>query len=238
MKTIANLFLVAMLIVSVGNLRAESSNAYTLSVEKEKAEKILVKAVIALENIMEDPENSIPQSLIKKSEGIVIFPRAIKVAIGAWGGQGGRGIAMIRKEDGTWSNPFFVTLGEGSLGIQIGAQSSDIVLLFKHRYDILEIDNAEIILGGDIGVAAGPVSNGSSADTDIKFEREIYSYYRSKGLFAGASLAGGILSYNEMVNEALYGVDGVIAGEIFNEIETPYNDEVNDLIEALNMYGE
>jgi len=54
----------------------------------------------------------------------------------------------------------------------------------------------------------------------------------------GASLAGGILSYNEMVNEALYGVDGVIAGEIFNEIETPYNDEVNDLIEALNMYGE
>ena len=238
MKTIANLFLVAMLIVSVGNLRAESSNAYTLSVEKEKAEKTLVKAVIALENIMEDPENSIPQSLIKKSEGIVIFPRAIKVAIGAWGGQGGRGIAMIRKEDGTWSNPFFVTLGEGSLGIQIGAQSSDIVLLFKHRYDILEIDNAEIILGGDIGVAAGPVSNGSSADTDIKFEREIYSYYRSKGLFAGASLAGGILSYNEMVNEALYGVDGVIAGEIFNEIETPYNDEVNDLIEALNMYGE
>ena len=67
MKTIANLFLVTMLIVSVGNLRAESSNAYTLSVEKEKAEKTLVKAVIALENIMEDPENSIPQSLINES---------------------------------------------------------------------------------------------------------------------------------------------------------------------------
>lgn len=210
----------------------------TINQVKKKAVKTLKKSVDAFENVMDDPQCTIPQSLINQSEGIVIFPGAFKLAIGVWGGQAGRGIAMIRKEDGTWSNPFIVTLGEGSLGLQIGAQSSEIVLLFKHRYDILEIDDAEIILGGDIGVAAGPVSNGSSADTDIKFEREIYSYYRSKGLFAGASLAGGILSYNEMVNEALYGVDGVIAGEIFNEIETPYNDEVNELIEALNMYGE
>lgn len=238
MKTIANLIFVSMLIISIGNLRAESTNGYNQSVEKEKAVKTLNKSANAFENVMDDPKSSIPQSLIDQSEGIVIFPGAFKIAFGAWGGQAGRGIAMIRKEDGTWSNPFFVTLGEGSLGIQIGAQSSEIVLLFKHSYDILEIDDAEIILGGDIGVAAGPASNGSSADTDIKFEREIYSYYRSKGLFAGASLAGGVLSYNEVVNESLYGVDGVTAGEIFYEIETPYNNEVNELMEALNLYNE
>lgn len=238
MKTIANLIFVSMLIISIGNLRAESTNGYNQSVEKEKAVKTLNKSANAFENVMDDPKSSIPQSLIDQSEGIVIFPGAFKIAFGAWGGQAGRGIAMIRKEDGTWSNPFFVTLGEGSLGIQIGAQSSEIVLLFKHSYDILEIDDAEIILGGDIGVAAGPASNGSSADTDIKFEREIYSYYRSKGLFAGASLAGGVLSYNEVVNESLYGVDGVTAGEIFYEIETPYNNEVNELMEALNLYDE
>jgi len=238
MKSIANILLVAMLIISVGNLRAAPANAYEKSVEKEKAEKTLVKAVIALDNIMEDPENRIPESLINESEGIVIFPRAIKVAIGAWGGQGGRGIAMIRKEDGTWSNPFFVTLGEGSLGIQIGAQSSDIILLFKHRIDILEIDEAEIMLGGDISVAAGPHGKGSSSDTDIKFESEIYSYSRSKGLFAGASLAGGVLSYNEMVNESLYDKDEINTEDIFYGIETPYNDDVNNLIEALNMYDD
>ena len=238
MKTIANLFLVAMLIVSVGNLRAESSNAYTISVEKEKAEKTLVKAVIALENIMEDPENSIPQSLINESEGIVIFPRAIKVAIGAWGGQGGRGIAMIRKEDGTWSNPFFVTLGEGSVGFQIGAQSSEMVLLFKHKDDIIEIDEAEILLGGDIGVAAGPRGKSASSDTDIKFEREIYSYCRSKGLYAGVSLAGGILSYNEIVNESVYGDYGDNAEDIFDATEISIAEEVNDLINTLNMYSE
>jgi lipid-binding SYLF domain-containing protein len=238
MKTIANLFLVAMLIISVGNLNAVPSNGYDKSDKKEKAVKTLKKSVRALDHVMEDPENSIPQSLINQSEGIVIFPGAFKVAVGVWGGQGGRGIAMIRKEDGSWSNPFFVTLGEGSLGLQIGAQSSDIVLLFKDRNDILEIDEAEIILGADIGVAAGPVNKGISSDTDIKFETDIYSYYRSKGLFAGVSLAGGILSYNEKVSNSLYDIEEVNMDEIFYGTETPYDDNVNDLIEALNMYGE
>jgi lipid-binding SYLF domain-containing protein len=167
----------------------------------------------------------------------VIFPGAIKVALGVVGGQGARGLAMIRKEDGLWSNPFFVTLGEGSLGFQFGAQASDIVLLFKDRNDIIEIDQADITLGGDVGVAAGPVNKGSSSSTDITFESEIYSYYRSRGLFAGVSLKGGILSYNEDISESLYGIDGVSTEEIFQGIETPYNDKVNDLIEALVMYG-
>ncbi|MFC2112628.1 lipid-binding SYLF domain-containing protein [Bacteroidota bacterium] len=238
MKTMLNLFLVSILTMSVGTLNAASLNEYDNSVEKAKAVKTLNKSIDAFENVMDDPNCSIPHSLIDQSEGIVIFPGAFKIAIGAWGGQAGRGIAMIRKEDGTWSNPFFVTLGEGSLGLQIGAQSSEIVLLFKHRYDIIEIDEAEIILGSDIGVAAGPVSNGSASDTDIKFEREIYSYCRSKGLFAGVSLAGGILSYNEMVTESLYGVYGIDATEIFNGIETPFNDDVDELIETLNMFNE
>ncbi|MFC2081515.1 lipid-binding SYLF domain-containing protein [Bacteroidota bacterium] len=238
MKTMLNLILVSVLTISVGNLSAAPSNGYNKSVETEKALKTINKSTNAFENVMDDPNCSIPQSLIDQSEGIVIFPGSFKIAFGAWGGQAGRGIAMIRKDDGTWSNPFIVTLGEGSLGLQIGAQSSEIVLLFKHRYDILEIDEAEIILGGDIGVAAGPLSNGSSADTDIRFEREIYSYYRSKGLFAGVSLAGGILSYNEIVNESFYGVPGVSVDEIFYGIETPYNDEVSNLIETLNIYSE
>lgn len=233
-----NLFLVSILTISVGTLSAAPSNGYSKSVEKEKATKTLEKAVMALDNVMEDPENSIPQSLINKSEGIVIFPGAFKIAIGTIGGQGGRGIAMIRKEDSSWSNPFFVTLGEGSLGFQIGAQTSDIVLLFKDRNDIIGIDKAEITLGSDIGVAAGPVNKGSSASTDIKFDSEIYSYCRSKGLFAGVSLKGGILRFNEKVSDSLYGIDDVNTYEIFNRIETPHNDKVNDLIIALNKHSE
>jgi lipid-binding SYLF domain-containing protein len=237
MKTILNLILVSMLIITLGNLNASASSAEGKSADTQKAEKTLKKAVMALDHVMEDPVNSIPQNLINDAEGIVIFPGAIKVALGVVGGQGARGLAMIRKEDGLWSNPFFVTLGEGSLGFQFGAQASDIVLLFKDRNDIIEIDQADITLGGDVGVAAGPVNKGSSSSTDITFESEIYSYYRSRGLFAGVSLKGGILSYNEDISESLYGIDGVSTEEIFQGIETPYNDKVNDLIEALVMYG-
>jgi lipid-binding SYLF domain-containing protein len=238
MKTMLNLILVSILIITMGNLKAAASSGEGKSEDSEKAAKTLKKAVIALDHVMEDPENSIPQSLINSSEGIVIFPGAFKIALGFLGGQGARGIAMIRKEDGSWSNPFFVNLGEGSLGFQIGAQASDIVLLFKDRNDIIEIDKADITLGGDVGVTAGPVNKGSSSITDITFESEIYSYYRSKGLFAGVSLKGGILSYNEKVSESLYGIEDISTDEIFSGIETPYNDKVNDLIEALVMYGE
>jgi lipid-binding SYLF domain-containing protein len=238
MKAILNLILVSMLIITVGNLNATGSSGEANAADAEKGAKTLKKAVIALDHVMEDPENSIPQNLIHDAEGVVIFPGAFKVALGFVGGQGARGIAMIRLENGLWSNPFFVTLGEGSLGFQIGAQASDIVLLFKDRNDIIDIDQADITLGGDVGVSAGPVNKGSSSSTDITFESEIYSYYRSKGLFAGVSLKGGVLSYNEDVSESLYGINDVTTDEIFHGIEIPFNVYVNDLIEALVMYGE
>ena len=254
MKTKLNLVFVFTLLITCGTLFAvssdDNSNVYIDQQETvdetslyhdeipAKAIKTLKKSVIALDNFMEDPENCIPPSLISKSEGIVIFPSAFKLALGVVGGQGARGVAMIRKEDGSWSNPFFVSLGEGSLGIQIGAQSSDIVLLFKDKNDIIGIDKAEITVGSDIGVAAGPVSKGFSSSTDINFDSEIYSYNRSKGLFAGVSLKGGVLTYNNKVNESLYFMNDVNMDYIFNQVETPYNDEVNDLLEALTMYGE
>ena len=233
-----NLLIVSMLTVSVGNLLAAPFDVDSESVKKVKAERTIEKAIIALDNVMEDPEQSIPQSLINQSEGIVIFPGAFKVALGTIGGQGGRGIALVRQEDGTWSNPFFVSLGQGSLGFQIGVQSSGIVMLFKHREDILEIDESEFNLGGDVAVAAGPVSRGSSSGTDIKFEREIYSYFTSRGLFAGVSLNGGVLTYNDTYSDALYDRYDVDRDEILNLIETPYCEEVNDLIQALNNYCE
>ena len=106
------------------------------------------------------------------------------------------------------------------------------------RNDIIDIGKAEITLGYDVGVAAGPVNKGSSSNTDITFETAIYSYHLSKGLFAGVSLKGGILSYYEKLSDSLYGIDAINMGEIFYKIEIPYNDKVNDLIAALNMRGE
>lgn len=205
---------------------------------EKKANRTIMKSIEALDNIMEDPENYIPPSLIIQSEGLVILPSAVKVAVGVAGGQGALGIAMVRKDDGSWSNPFFVSLGEGSFGLQLGAQKSDIVLLFKDRDDLIELEETELTLGGDIGVAAGPSSRGASAITDIKFESEIYTYSMSKGLFAGLSFKGGALSYNHRVTDSLYSIENVGSYEIINETESPFNDHVIDLIDTINYYAQ
>lgn len=238
MKLASNMFLVSILTISVGTLLAAPSNGKTQSVKNEKATYTIESAIHSFENDMENSVKGIPQSLINASEGIVIFPGACNVAAGPFNGPGGRGIAMIRNEDGTWSNPIFVTIREGNEGFKIGAPASDIVLLFKDRNDIMNIEKAEITLGGDVEVAAGPVISGSSSGTDVTFGTDIYSYQRIKGLYAGASVNGSILSYYENLSGSLYGIDDMEFEEIFNEIETPYNDQVNDLIIALNTYGD
>jgi lipid-binding SYLF domain-containing protein len=253
MKTIKILVLATAIIIS-GNLFAGTKNTDN-NVKKEtpvsflktglfhnadrsadKANKTLTKATHALEEIMSSPDESIPLSLLQDMEGIVIIPGALKVALG-WGGQGGRGIAMIRKEDGSWSNPTFVMLGKGSWGLQIGAEASDVVLLFKDRENILSLDKAEIVLGAGVEVAAGPKSADVSANTNIKFDAETYSYCRSKGLFAGASINGGVLKSNDKMNAAFYDKEDSEFNTVFNKTETPFNDEVNDLLQSLNNYS-
>ena len=243
MKPLSNLVLVSALLLSGGSLFAvyptDPSQAYDEDDKLvKKANETIHKSIVALDDIMDDPENSIPPSLITQSEGIVIMPGTLKLAVGVAGGQGGRGVAMIRMEDGNWSNPFFVSLGEGSIGIQLGVQKSELILLFKNKDDIMGLYGADITLGGDISVAAGPVSKGSTSTSDLRFESEIYSYCRSNGLFAGVSLKGGVLKYNQRINDSLYSRNDVSPEVILYETGTPVNDEADDLIVALNMYSE
>ena len=238
MKALLNTLMVSALLITSTTMFAlsEGDGMYNDDDNAKKANKTLHKSVIAMDQIMEDPDNAIPSSLIEQSEGIVIFPDAFKIALGVVGGEGARGIALVRQYDGSWGNPFFVSLGEGSFGLQLGAKKTNIVLLFKDRESILDLGYTEITLGGDLGVAAGPVSKGSSATTDIKFESEIYSYCSGRGLFAGISFKGGVLTFNESVNESLYGMEDINTDYIFHEIETPYNGRINDLIEVIEIY--
>ena len=241
MRTITHLILASALLFSGGTLSAvscpDTADSTTDQIVR-KANETIRHSMMALDNIMNDPENSIPPSLITRSEGIVIMPGNYKLAVGIAGGQGGRGIAMIRLEDGNWSNPFFVSLGEGSIGFQLGAQKSEVILLFRNKEDIMGLDRADLTLGSDIGVAAGPVSKGSSSTSDLRFESEIYSYSRSSGLFAGVSLKGGVLRYNQRINDSLYEMIDVSPEVILYQTEVPVNYEVDDLITALDMYEE
>ena len=201
---------------------------------KEKSDKSIRNATDAFLDLTDmDGDEEIPQKLINQAEGIVIFPKALKVAFGV-GGQGGRGFAIVRKEDGHWSNPYFVGMGEASVGAQIGVQSTDIILLFKHRKNLLDLEKGDMTLGGDVGLAAGPIGRNSSATTDIGFDAEIYSYSKSKGLYAGISLEGNVLKANDQLNSSYYEIPAKGSQEkIYYQLPTPYNETVAAFLEAV-----
>jgi lipid-binding SYLF domain-containing protein len=149
-------------------------------------------------------KESIPHSLIAEYSGIIIVPRMINAGLGI-GGKLGRGVAMVKLGNGKWSDPVFVTLAGGSIGAQIGVQSVDLVLVFRHKGMLTKVKNGDVTIGGDISAAAGPVGRSSSANTDYKLEAEVYSYSRSRGLFAGISINGTSLSIDKKADANYYG---------------------------------
>ena len=158
-------------------------------------------------------DETIPQELLKQTEGIVIIPKLINAGFGI-GGKRGKGVATVKLADGTWSNPVFITLTGGSIGFQIGVQSVDLVLVFKHKGVLTKVKNGDFTIGGDISAAAGPVGRSSTASTDHNFEAEVYSYSRSRGLFAGISINGSNLAIDKTSNANFYG-SGTTSQTIF-----------------------
>lgn len=163
-----------------------------------------VKASISVVDDFSKMKENIPSQLLALSQGIIIVPKMINAGL-VVGAKRGKGIAMVKSEDGTWSDPIFVTMTGGSLGAQAGVQSTDLILVFKSSETLLEIGRGSFTLGGDVSVAAGPVGRSSSAQTDYKMEAEVYSYSRSKGLFAGITLNGSGLSVDSKANTEFYG---------------------------------
>lgn len=151
-------------------------------------------------------KENIPEQLLKVTEGIIIVPKLINGGF-VLAAKRGKGLAMVKLPDGTWSNPVFVTITGGSVGLQAGVQSVDLVLIFKQRETLEKIGKGSFTLGGDISATAGPVGRNSTASTDYKMEAEVYSYSRSKGLFAGISLGGAAINVDSKADEAFYGKD-------------------------------
>ncbi|MEJ6979636.1 lipid-binding SYLF domain-containing protein [Pedobacter sp. P351] len=181
---------------------------------QEKQDEKLQKSTAVLKAFAAMKEN-IPAQLMQKAEGIVVIPNLIKAGLGI-GGQRGKGVAMIRRSDGSWSDPVFITLTGGSIGFQAGVQAIDLVMIFTKGSILRNLSNGEFTLGGDISVAAGPVGRSSSASTDTKLDAEVYSYSRSKGLFAGLTLNGSKLSPDKNANKAFYASNSN-ASAIFNK---------------------
>lgn len=206
----------------------------TFSVTAQEKQQDKITASVKVINDFSQMKEKIPKELLKVTEGIIIVPKLINAGL-VLAGKRGKGIAMAKLEDGSWSNPVFVTITGGSVGFQAGVQSVDLVLIFKSRETLQNIGKGSFTLGGDISATAGPVGRNSTASTDYKLEAEVYSYSRSKGLFGGISLSGSALDVDEKANEAYYSEE-TDAKTLFTDASKDASPEIASLKKKLTDF--
>src|SRR5580704_3077468 len=198
----------------VGALLALSFANYSIA-GAAREEGRLMTATEVLDDVQGMPDQRLPDTLLAHAYGIAVIPDVTQVAF-FFGGRHGNGVLTVRDTlNSPWSNPVFVSLTGGSWGLQVGAQSSDIILVFTTKSGVEGIAGGKLTLGADASVAAGPVGRQGTAATDVSLA-EIYSYARTRGLFGGIAIDGSVIAIDKSANSALYGKRGVTATEIFS----------------------
>ena len=180
------------------------------------------------------PAKAIPQSLLRDAEAVAVIPDMLKVGF-VVAGRRGRGFLVVRNADGTWGNPIFTVLTGGSVGWQAGLQSTDVVLVFKNKRSLQRVldGGGKLTLGADAGLAAGPIGRQASAGTDDTLKGEIFSYSRSRGLFAGVAIDGSVLEIDRDANDLFYGRPGVRPSDILTGQAIQIPPSANQLRETL-----
>jgi SH3 domain-containing YSC84-like protein 1 len=161
---------------------------------------------VVMQEILDVPDN-IPQELLETAECVIVIPSMTKVALG-FGGSYGRGAMVCRTGqtfNGPWGAPAMYALEGGSFGLQLGAESTDVVFLVMNKRGVDALLNSKVKLGGNFSAAAGPKGRNVEASTDASFRAEILSYSRARGLFAGVSLEGTSLRPDDEASEEIYG---------------------------------
>ncbi len=167
----------------------------------------LHKSIEVLQELVRTPDDAIPEHILARAEAIVVIPTLIKGGF-VVGAEHGKGVVSVRnRTTGTWSLPAFVAMTGGSVGWQIGVQSTDLVLLVMNADGVDDLLRSEFKLGADASVAAGPVGRSAQAATDITMSAKILAYSRAKGLFAGVTLQGSSLRDDEDANGDFYGTE-------------------------------
>ncbi|MET0624621.1 MAG: lipid-binding SYLF domain-containing protein [Pyrinomonadaceae bacterium] len=172
--------------------------------QQKDASKKADSASRVFEEVMGAPDRSIPRELLDRAEAVAVFPGMLKAGF-VVGGRGGSGV-ISRRVTGGWSAPAFFKMGGASVGLQIGAAKTDLILLFMNESALRGLLEDKLEMGGEASAAAGPVGRTASATTNLTLDAGILSYSRSKGLFAGLELKGAVINPDNNLNEALYGL--------------------------------
>jgi lipid-binding SYLF domain-containing protein len=193
----------------------------------------LLMASQVLEELRDTRDQMIPDRLLERAYGIAVIPDMTKIAFFA-GGRRGHGVLVVRDKAGRFTSPVFITLTGGSFGWQWGAQSTDLVLVFTTSKGVEGITGGKVTLGADASVAAGPVGRTASADTDTSFKAEVYSYSRTRGVFAGIALDGSVLTINDKANDAFYKKHDVLASDLISGSVTSNDDAAKRFLAAVS----
>jgi lipid-binding SYLF domain-containing protein len=164
----------------------------------------LIRASEVLVKFTAEDESSIPASLLERAHGVAVLPSLVRGGFFI-GGRRGRGVLSVRAADGQWSNPAFITLTGGNLGLQFGAEWADVVLVFANEQSVKNMASGKFTMGGDATAIAGPI--GKRATAAITARAEVYIYTRSRGLYAGAAFEGTRLAVDGDGNRAFYSGD-------------------------------
>jgi len=174
-----------------------------LRAQEQAPDKRLRTATVVLHEILSAPDKGIPEDLLAKAQCVMIVPGLKKGAF-LVGGEYGRGFAVCRRE-GLWGGPAAIKFSDGSFGVQIGGESTDVIMLVMNGRGMEKLATDKFSIGGDASAAAGPVGRTAAADTDILLHAEILSYSRTRGVFAGVSLDGTVVSQDGGEDRKLYG---------------------------------
>lgn len=170
-----------------------------------KLEKRIQNCDEIISEVMQMPDKAIPADLLSKCAAVAIFPYVLKGGFFV-GARYGKGIVVAHDpKTGKWKSPAFFTIGGGSFGLQFGAQAIDLILVIMNKRGLEGLLQDKFTLGGDAAVAAGPVGRSASADTDLLLKAGIFSYSRTKGVFAGVALKGAVVMPSKAANRTYYG---------------------------------
>lgn len=190
-------------------------------------------AANVIRQLMNTPESNIPDELLEHAHAIAVIPNLVKAAFGI-GGVHGKGLVAKRTANG-WGTPSFIDLNGGSFGFQIGVSSTDLVLVFTREEGLKGLLEDKLEIGGEAGATAGPVGRSGEAGTNLRFDSPIYSYSRSKGLFAGIALKGSVITVDDSANHKVYGAN-VSGKDILFKGDIAPTSVVQPFLEALQVH--
>src|SRR5215471_3259527 len=210
-----------------------ASGACAQSGVKSADQARLQSASVILGQIMEAPDNKIPDSIMDGAKCLAIVPSMLNASF-IFGANYGKGVATCRTTQG-WSAPVFFKVEGGSFGFQAGGQASDLVLVVRTMDGMQQLLQSKFKLGADASAAAGPVGRNAQAATDLTMRAQILTYSRARGLFAGVSVNGAVVHQDNNATQAFYGKDWTFYSLLNGEVPVPT--EAQNFIKTVELYA-